>query len=153
MAVRSLAVPASNLNLDAALNDHFRIRLVIVDDSPELLEIFCNVLRSQHALEIVGRARDGSEAVEMTATLNPDLVLMDVQMPRMDGLSAAVVIALHFPNTCVVLMSGDDSPQLRAESRACGAQAFIYKPNFNNEIAGTLELVRRLGRHASSFLE
>jgi DNA-binding NarL/FixJ family response regulator len=66
------------------------------------------------------------------------MVLMDVHMPRMNGIDAAGIITRNYPETMVVLMSGDDSPQLRARAMACGAQTFIYKPKLTEEIASVL---------------
>jgi CheY-like chemotaxis protein len=59
-------------------------------------------------------------------------------MPQMNGIDAARIITRNYPETMVILMSGDDSPQLRAQAIACGAQTFIYKPKFTAEIASVL---------------
>jgi DNA-binding NarL/FixJ family response regulator len=67
---------------------------------------------------------------------------MDVQMPHVDGIAAAALITMHFPETVVILMSGDDSPELRAECRACGAHAFIHKPRLGLELADLIESIR-----------
>jgi pilus assembly protein CpaE len=61
-----------------------------------------------------------------------------VQMPRLDGLSATCIISKNYPETTVILMSGDDSPQLRRQAKACGAKTFIHKPKFAAEIASVL---------------
>jgi CheY-like chemotaxis protein len=115
-----------------------RPRVVVVDDSVELLKIFSAVLSQHHEVEIVGQALDGQEAVELVSLLHPDLVIMDVRMPRMDGLAAAAAILASDAATSVVLMSAEDSPQLRAQAIDCGAQSFIFKPDFALEIGAVL---------------
>lgn len=122
-----------------------RLRVVVVDDSADLRELICTLLESEYELQVVGRASDGSEALAVVAEMQPDLVLSDVSMPKMDGLALTAVITRHFPAVTVVLMSGDDSPNLRAEGAACGAHAFIHKPKLSRELAATLKQIRMAG--------
>ncbi len=114
------------------------IRAVVVDDSPDFLEVACANLQLQSWVEVVGTARDGVEAIAAVADLHPDVVLMDVQMPRMSGTTAATVIASSFPETAVLLMSAENSPELRARCFAAGAEAFIYKTTFLSDLAAAL---------------
>jgi DNA-binding NarL/FixJ family response regulator len=72
-------------------------------------------------------------------SLHPRLVIMDINMPHMDGLRAASLIREQCSETTVVLMSAEDSPCLRQQCRACGAHAFIPKTNLRNELAGVLQ--------------
>lgn len=81
------------------------IRTLVVDDTPDILQVICALLSTDDRIEIIGRATDGSEALEAVGSLRPDLVLMDVQMPIMDGLTAATLIRLKFPEASIVLMS------------------------------------------------
>ena len=69
------------------------VRTLVVDDSPELLEVFCALLALHPGIEIVGTARDGVEALQAWADLEPELVLMDVTMPNMDRITAAMLLA------------------------------------------------------------
>ncbi len=118
------------------------LRMIIVDDSPELLEVLCALLESNKEVEIVGRGNDGSEALGLVSAMSPDLVLMDVQMPHVDGIAAAALITMHFPETTVVLMSGNDSPEIRSQAIDCGAHAFIHKPRIGRELANMIQSVR-----------
>jgi DNA-binding NarL/FixJ family response regulator len=113
-----------------------------VDDSPDLLEVICALLQSNKEVDIVARGGDGGEALGLVSAMEPDLVLMDVQMPHVDGIAAAALITMHFPETTVVLMSGDDSPEMRAECRASGAHAFIHKPRIGTDLSDLIESVR-----------
>lgn len=118
------------------------LRMIVVDDSPDLLEVICALLESNEDVEIIGRGSDGSDALGLVSAMNPDLVLMDVQMPHVDGIAAAALITMHFPETMVVLMSGNDSPELRAQAMDCGAHAFIHKPQLGRELGNMITSVR-----------
>lgn len=120
-----------------------RPRILVVDDCIELLEVFRAMLQANYNVEIVGQAQDGQEALELVDLLAPDLVIMDVRMPRMDGLAAAAAISMRAPAPRLVLMSAEDSPQLRAQAIDCGAHRFIFKPEFEVEMGAVLGHARR----------
>lgn len=120
-----------------------RPRILVVDDSPDLLDLVCLVLQREYEVEIIGRASDGCQAVELVSELQPDLVIMDVSMPQMDGLTAAAIISSRYPATSVVLMSGDESPQLCTLARKFGANTFIHKPALSTGIAALMGTERR----------
>jgi two-component system chemotaxis response regulator CheB len=82
-----------------------RIRVVIVDDSLVAREMLSQILSSDPAIEVVGQAKDGKEGVEMVARLTPDLVTMDIHMPRMDGLAAVEHIMAYTPTPILVVSS------------------------------------------------
>lgn len=115
-----------------------RIRTVVVDDDSYLLEALCAVLELRDLVEVVGTAQDGAEAVQLAATLSPELVIMDVHMPRMDGPQALRLMAQHFPETKVVLMSSDELFDLDQRSRVL-ADGFISKMNFLDECVPILQ--------------
>jgi len=110
-----------------------RLRTIVIDDSPSFLEVICELLEREDVIDIIARGCDGMEAIEMTAKWNPDLVLMDVDMPQLDGLNAALIISTRFPSTRIILMSVDDSPQLRADCVACGGTSFVNKSRFKQD--------------------
>lgn len=109
------------------------VRTVVVDDSSSYLDLVCSLLERENLVEIAGRANDGAEALQVVAKLHPKLVLMDVNMPRMNGLEAAALLTEHSPGTKIVLMSADESPCLREACHECGADAFIPKTRFIEE--------------------
>jgi two-component system, NarL family, nitrate/nitrite response regulator NarL len=115
-----------------------RIRAVVVDDSPSYLEVVCAMLEVDDVVDVVARASNGADAIPAVANLRPDLLLMDVDMPLVDGLSAAAFVSVQFPSTKIVLMSAEDSPELRDACAACGAIAFIYKAHFRDEFIQAL---------------
>ena len=92
-------------------------------------------------ITIVGTAGNGTQAVTAAANLRPQLVIMDINMPEMDGLSAARLIRQNNSGTGVVLMSGEDSSTLRQQCRSCGAHAFIHKSKLRRELPRVLQEV------------
>lgn len=142
MAARSQYFHFHTSDLQSFIDPTTPLRMIVVDDSPELLEVICALLESNKEVDIVARGSDGSEALGLVSAMQPDLLLMDVQMPHVDGIAAAALITMHFPETTVVLMSGDDSPELRAQCIASGAHAFIHKPRLGCDLADLIESVR-----------
>jgi|SRR6185369_4384563 DNA-binding NarL/FixJ family response regulator len=112
------------------------IRVVVVDDSADFRVVVCELLKMLFDIEIVGVGANGFEALELTAEHGPDLVIMDVNMPVLDGITAASLIAEHFPTTTIIMMSGDDSPELRDRCLRNGADAFSPKRNIAKNISG-----------------
>jgi DNA-binding NarL/FixJ family response regulator len=112
-----------------------------VDDSPLFLEAVCALLELNPEIEIVGVAADGINAIEVVATLKPELLLMDVEMPKLDGLNTALLISTRFPEIRIVLMSAEDSEALRADCEACGATAFVHKLYFLQQFSHAIDRV------------
>ena len=123
-----------------------RIRTVVADDSETFLEVTWDLLGLEEEIQLVAAASDGIDAVDTVARLKPDLVVMDVTMPGMNGLAASSLIVSMSPAPIVVLMSSDDTPLLRAACRRVGAFAFVRKVNFRDEFARVLERILRTHR-------
>ncbi len=102
------------------------IRILIVDDSEAILNVMRRALNSSQSIEVIGSASNGVEAVARSEDLRPDVVIMDVEMPIMDGLEATMRIKRAHPAIVVVLVSG--SADLLAASVAAGADGYIAKP-------------------------
>jgi two-component system chemotaxis response regulator CheB len=107
-----------------------RIRVVIADDSLVAREMLAQILNSDPAIEVVGVAKDGQEAVEMVARLRPDLVTMDVHMPKMDGLQATEQIMAYTPTPILVVSSSVHGEGMGSafDALAIGALEVIKKP-------------------------
>src|SRR6185312_10561487 len=86
--------------------DPNRIRTVVVDDSPTFLQVACELLELDPIIDLVARAGKGGEAIEIVLKTKPDMVLMDVNMPYLDGLTLAWFFARRFPSARVVLVHG-----------------------------------------------
>lgn len=106
------------------------VRTLIVDDTPAMLRVFASLLATNPRIEVVGTAPDGLAAIAVARAERPDLVLMDVNMPRMDGLKAAMHIKRCLSGTKIILMSADDDPEVALAAMDCGADGFIPKQNW-----------------------
>lgn len=118
-----------------------RIRTVVVDDSPAFLQVACALLELDPVIDLIARAGKGGEAIETVMKLKPDLVLMDVHMPYLDGLTLAWFFNHRFPSARVVLMSSENTPELREACRESGACDFVNKENFRQEFRVALNRV------------
>lgn len=114
---------------------HEPLRVVIVDDSEDFRVVLRELLQMLFDVEIVGIGTNGFEAIELTAEHGPDLLIMDVNMPVLDGATAASLISTHFPTTTILMMSGDDSPEIRERCLRSGARAFSPKAAITRQIA------------------
>ena len=103
------------------------LRTLVVDDSAVLLERLCAYIETQPLFQVVGTAVNGSEALYMAELLGPDLVLMDLRMPVMDGLQATAILRRRVPNSRIIIMTLEDSATAEAAARAHGAHGFIWK--------------------------
>jgi len=102
-------------------------RLLIVDDNPEVRRDLRTLLPLVGDLEIVGEAADGLEALDLIETLRPDVVLLDLQMPVLDGYDAAQRIKGRWPGCRVVAFTVHDDPTARQRAGQAGADAFLVK--------------------------
>lgn len=102
-------------------------RVVICDDQPAFRHTVGIVLNLEAELEVVGQAADGREAIEMVGELRPDVVLLDIAMPCLDGLEALPLILAASPGTRVVMLTGVTTPAVRARALAAGAALFVEK--------------------------
>ena len=97
------------------------------------------LLELDPAIDLVARAGKGGEAIETVMKTKPDMVLMDVNMPYLDGLTLAWFFAHRFPSARVVLMSTDESPELRKACEDAGAFDFVHKENFRQEFGTVMQ--------------
>jgi len=103
------------------------IRVLVADDSPTALRSVCDYLEFAGGFEIVGTASDGLNAVQLAAVKLPDLVLLDLSMPRVNGLEAAEQIRLSSPDLRVIIFSELNGLALADECRRHGADGFVHK--------------------------
>ena len=103
------------------------LRLLIADDNPIFRHGLRRLLESEPDLLVVGEAADGREAVELARRLAPDVVLMDIRMPGLDGLDAARQIRTLSPHVRILVLSSYDAPTLRAAAQAAGVKGYLDK--------------------------
>jgi DNA-binding NarL/FixJ family response regulator len=109
------------------LNLERKLRVVIADDTRLILRVCSCLVNECHRAELVGTARNGAELLNVCRSAQPDLVLVDVHMPVMNGLEAVALITEEFPDMSVVFVTSDDSDQLKNECMALGSLAVLPK--------------------------
>ena len=114
------------------------IRIVIADDHPVVRIGVRNMLASQPRFQVVSEATDGEDAVLLTTRLLPDILLMDVNMPRLPGIDALRSLTLSHPRVKIVLLTGSISPQQIAEALQIGARGVIYKDTLTDQLTAAL---------------
>jgi DNA-binding NarL/FixJ family response regulator len=102
-------------------------RVVLCDDQHDYVRLLSMLLSLEPDLDIVGTAGDGIEAIDACKQLQPDVLLLDVSMPNMDGIAALPHVRQASPRTRVLMLSGFSSPQIRQRSIEAGASGFIEK--------------------------
>ncbi len=116
-------------------------RLLIADDH-ELARLgLVGALLGERGLTVVGEAQDGQEAVEQCRDLAPDLVLMDIRMPRLDGLAATAEIVRTCPRTSVIMVTMQEDPEYVLEALKVGASGYLLKESGKPEIVGAIRQV------------
>lgn len=121
-------------------------RLLVVDDSAATLKGLCDFVQDQKEFELAGTARGGREALELVARLQPDVVLLDMGMPELNGLECARAIRERFPRVVVIHLSGHDSPVWREASDEAGAHGFVSKARVYQDLHN--EICRHLLEHS-----
>jgi len=135
-----------------------QIRVLIVDDIPETRDHLTKLLGFEKDVDVVGAAASGAEALEMAAKLLPDIVLMDINMPDMDGIAATELLAARVPSSAVVMMSVQGEADYLRRSMLAGAREFLVKPFSSDELAASIRQVHtrereKVGRMAVAAIE
>ncbi|HVM11576.1 MAG TPA: response regulator [Actinomycetota bacterium] len=127
-----------------------QIRVLIVDDIPETRDHLTKLLGFESDVEVVGSAASGEEAIELASRLNPDVVLMDINMPGMDGIATTEQLASRAPNAAVVMMSVQGEADYLRRSMLAGAREFLVKPFSSDELIGSIRQVHTRERDKRS---
>ncbi len=117
------------------------IKVMLVDDQPLLRMGFRLILEGEQDMRIVGEAADGLEALTQAETLAPDVVLMDVRMPRMDGIEATERLAKAHPETKIIILTTFDLDEYAFSGLQAGASAFLLKDVAPEELVSAVRLV------------
>jgi DNA-binding NarL/FixJ family response regulator len=113
-------------------------RVLIVDDHEIFRRGLRALLETSSEWRVCGEAVDGLDAVEQSLSLKPDIVVLDVSMPRLNGLEAARLIRKQNPEPQIVIITQHDSPQIRSAALEAGARAFVTKSAVGSELVSAL---------------
>ena len=125
-----------------------QVRLAIVDDHELARESLQNMLRDEPDIEVVGEAANGQEALSLCSRLRPDLVLMDVRMPGMDGLAATRELKRWYPQISVLMLTMHENPDYLFEALKAGASGYVLKDASQEAV---VEAVRQVIEGESSL--
>ena len=117
------------------------IKILLVDDQTLLCEVLKTWLDVEQDIQVLGVANDGYKAIEEVEKLQPDIVLMDIDMPQMDGLKATKVISQRFPQVKVIVLSGHDDDVYLGKSLRAGAKAYLLKNTAADELVQKIRSV------------
>ncbi|MCP8689809.1 response regulator transcription factor [Marinobacterium sedimentorum] len=126
------------------------IRVLLADDHPLVLEGISSRLGTEAHLEVVGLAHNGQEALELAAQLRPDVVMMDVSMPVMNGLEATQIFQQRFPSVRVLILSMHDNREYILQLIRAGASGYILKDVSSDELIKAIETVHQGGTYFSA---
>lgn len=115
--------------------------VLIVDDIANTREDIKRLLYFEEDISVVGEAGDGQEAIKMAEEIKPDVVLMDINMPGMDGIEASEAIATKLPDTAIVVISIQGEPEYLRKAMAAGARDYLVKPFSSSDLAETIRRV------------
>ena len=110
------------------------IRLLIVDDEPLFVEMVQVMLGAEHGIEIVGTAADGEEGVRRAAELDPDVIVMDISMPVMNGIDATREIRENDPGASILILTGGSTVTEIDDARAAGAGGYLTKDRIASDL-------------------
>jgi DNA-binding NarL/FixJ family response regulator len=119
------------------------IRILLVDDQAIIREALKVLLEQEQDFQIVGTGENGQVAIDQVAALQPDVLLIDIIMPGMDGVTATQIISQRFPETKTIVLSGQDDEKSLAQALQAGAKGYLLKTTAREDLASTIRSVYR----------
>src|SRR5271166_6566655 len=120
-----------------------KLRILIADDHEVVRHGLATLLQSREGWEICGEARDGREAVEMARLLKPDVVILDIGMPNLNGLAATRQLAQQNPQQKILVLTITDSDQVIREALDAGARGFVLKSDAARDLVAAVDALQR----------
>lgn len=120
------------------------LRVLVVDDNESVRRNICQILHSQADIEVICQAVDGADALDQARQHHPDLVLLDITMPTMNGLDAARILKREFPAMHVLIVSQHDSRGFQWAALAAGASGYVIKSNAARDLLPEVRRIQNL---------
>lgn len=117
------------------------LRILVVDDHEAVRKGVCAMLRSHPELEVCGEAVDGEDAIAKASALRPNLIIMDISMPRTDGLSASRQILKTLPHLAIIVLSMHDTRQSVDSARRAGVKGYVSKAQAGSALLDAVDAV------------
>ena len=114
------------------------VRVLIADDEPLFVETVKALLADDDRVEVVGTARNGQDAVDLATALGPDLTVMDISMPVLDGIEAARRIRLEQPSACILILTGSSISADVDRARQAGVAGFLTKDRLGTQLVDAI---------------
>jgi pilus assembly protein CpaE len=130
---------------ESGSNPNKKIRVLIVDDIPETRENLRKLLFFESDVEVIGAATSGEEGITLAGQLKPDVVLMDINMPGVDGITATEAITQQLPTVQVIMMSVQGETDYLRRSMQAGAREFLIKPFSGEDLVAAIRRIYELG--------
>ncbi|MGH7904916.1 MAG: response regulator, partial [Candidatus Dormibacteraceae bacterium] len=124
-----------------------QVGIVIVDDAPRTLDNLKKLLAFETDIEVIGTAVNARSGIEQARALHPDLVLMDVNLPDLDGIRATEILSAELPLTPVVIMSVQEDREYLRRAMQAGAREFLVKPFSADELLAAIRRVNQMESH------
>ena len=138
------ASPGTSIRLLTAAKANipkFPVRILVVDDFGPWRQHICSTLKGRQELQIVGEASDGPEAVKIAEELKPDLILLDIGLPTLNGIAAARQIRKLAPESKIIFVSQESSPDVVQEALNVGARGYVVKTTAGSDLVAAIEAV------------
>src|ERR1700689_4304803 len=119
-----------------------KLRILVADDHEIVRRGLCSLLQKREQWEVCGEASDGREAVEMAKQLKPDVVIVDIGMPYLNGLDTTRQLLQHDPNFKVIVLTITDSDQVIREALDAGARGFVLKSDAARDLVAAVEALQ-----------
>jgi DNA-binding NarL/FixJ family response regulator len=117
------------------------IRVLVVEDFVPFQDLICSTLMKKPNLQVIGKVSDGQEAVERAEKLKPDLILLDIGLPTLNGIAAARQIRKVAPEAKIIFVTQESSPDVAQEALSSGAQGYVLKTRAGTDLLIAVEAV------------
>ena len=137
----------------APVKTNVKTRVLVVDDHEPFRRFVCSMLQEQGSVQLVGEAQDGVEAVRQAELLQPDMVLLDIGLPGLNGIEAARQISKVASAARIIFLTQECSPDVVKEAFTVGAQGYVIKAKAGAELLAAVDAVSHGSKFVSSGMD